>query len=78
MAESKPIVLKSIGSLIPPPEDLMCTAVNLTGLAEVLYTALYNGQNGDGIRGAAHIGWGYRALAELAIKLADDIDEYAS
>lgn len=78
MSEGSQAVVAQVEASVRKPHELISTAVHLTGLAEVLYDALTNAQDGDEIRGAAaNIGWGYEALAELAKKLADEIIDYA-
>ena len=74
----QPAVAGPVEPTVRQPHELISTAIHLTGLAEVLYDALTNAQDGEEIRGAANIGWGYEALAELAKKLADEISDYAA
>lgn len=74
---TQPVVDEQLEPALRSQNDLINTAIHLTGLAEVLLDALANAASGEEIKGAANIAWGYNALAELANKLADDISDYA-
>lgn len=66
-----------LGRTVKEPYKLNDVAIYIAGLAEVLQAQLDNAQHCTGIDEALNLSWSYKALAELASDLAEQIGHYA-
>ncbi len=66
-----------LGRPVKEPYKLNDVAIYIAGLAEVLQEQLDEAQHCTGIEGALNLSWSYKALAELASDLAEQIGHYA-